>query len=358
MSTLHDPQLRGFSSDNASGMHPDVLAAVVAANGGHVGSYGGDEYTRALDGVLRGHFGAGAESFVVLTGTGANVTALQALTQRWESVLCSDQAHVLHDEGGAFEHVGGSKLVVLPSTDGLIDPGALQPAVAAADNPMRAPVGAITLTQSSELGTAYDLDHLRDLVRVAHGLGVKVHVDGARLANAAVHLGLGLGEFTTALGVDAVSLGGTKNGGGLAEVVVVPDPTAAPGVGRLRKQSLQLVSKARFLSAQLLALFEGELWRENATVANAAARRLAAGLEALGGASVTRPVHANAVFAELPAAVAARAAARVPFHVWDPAFGEGTVEVRLVASFDTTDADLDGLLAVLTEELAAGAVAA
>ncbi|WP_432495883.1 threonine aldolase family protein [Kineococcus gypseus] len=349
----HDPAVRGFASDNAAGMHPQVLAAVVAANGGHVGSYGADPYTAALEEVLRAHFGAQVRSAVVLTGTGANVVALQALTRRWESVLCSTEAHVLHDEGGALEHVGGTKLIQLPTEDGLVDPADLERAVRRAQGPMAAPVGALTLTQSTELGTVYSVEHLRELVDVAHGLGVRVHVDGARLANAAVALGAGLGELTTRLGVDAVSLGGTKNGGGLAEVVVVRSEEAAPGVDRLRKQSLQLASKARFASAQLLALLEGDLWLRNAAAANAAAASLARGVQDLGSrVRLTRPVRANAVFAALPADVAARAAARTPFHVWDPHHGPDRVEARFVASFDTTGADVLALLGVLREELA------
>ncbi|WP_432520889.1 threonine aldolase family protein [Kineococcus sp. SYSU DK006] len=353
---LHDPAVRGFASDNAAGMHPEVLQALAAANGGHVASYGADPYTAALTESLRGHFGADAEVAVVLTGTGANVTALQALTRRWESVLSSDQAHVLHDEAGGLEHVAGTKVVPLPSTDGLVDPGAVQPAVEAARSLMRAPVGALTLTQSSEFGTTYSLEHLRDLVDVCHRLDVRVHVDGARLSNAAVSLGVGLGETTTHLGVDAVSLGGTKNGGGFAEVVLVRDAATAPGLARLVKPTMQMSSKTRFVSAQLLALFGGDLWQRTAGAANAAATRLAAVVTAA-GASVTRPVQANAVFAALPRAVAERAAARVPFHVWDDTFGGDAVEVRLVASFDTTDADVDAFGALLAEEFAAAGAA-
>ncbi|PRY11768.1 threonine aldolase family protein [Kineococcus rhizosphaerae] len=352
MSTLHDPDARGFASDNAAGMHPDVLTALVEANGGHVASYGGDPYTSALTQSLRTHFGPRTSSAVVLTGTGANVVALQALTRRWESVLASDQAHVLHDEAGGLEHVGGTKVIALPTVDGLVDPADVERAVQAADNPMRAPVGALTLTQSTELGTTYSVDQLRDLVRVSHGLGVRVHVDGARLANAAVSLGLGLGEFTTHLGVDAVSVGGTKNGGGVAEAVVVGEEHAE-ALRRLVKPSMQQSSKTRFVSAQLLALFGGDLWRRTAGAANAAARDLAGVVEAA-GAKITRPVQANGVFAELPPHVAARAAARVPFHVWDPHFSPATVEVRLVASFDTTAQDVARFGAVLAEEFARG----
>ncbi|WP_369069966.1 threonine aldolase family protein [Kineococcus terrestris] len=355
---LHDPGARGFASDNASGAHPDVLAALVAANGGHVASYGGDPWTAALEERLREQFGTEVAALPCLTGTGANVVALQALTQRWESVLCSDQAHVLHDEGGALEHVGGTKLIGLAAPDGLVDPGSLQPAVEASHHPMRAPVGALTLTQSTELGTTYSREHLADLVRVAHGLGLRVHVDGARLANAAVALGEDLGGASTRLGVDAVSFGGTKNGAALAEVVVLRDPAAAPGAARLRKQSLQLVSKARFVSAQLLALLTDDLWRRLAARANGVAADLAAGVEALARAghpvALTRPVQANAVFAQLPADVAARLQRRVPFHVWDPARAAGAVEVRWVASWDTADVDVEHLLAALGEELGAG----
>ncbi|GAB3465226.1 aminotransferase class I/II-fold pyridoxal phosphate-dependent enzyme [Kineococcus endophyticus] len=350
---LHDQTARGFASDNAAGMHPEVLQALVAANGGHVPSYGADAYTSALTEALHGHFGPDTTSVPVLTGTGANVVALQALTSRWESVLASDQAHVLHDEAGGLEHVGGVKVIALPTVDGLVDPADVERAVRDADSPMRAPVGALTLTQSSELGTAYGLDQLRDLVRVAHGLGVRVHVDGARLSNAAVSLGCGLGETTTALGVDAVSVGGTKNGAALAEAVVVRGEGPAEALRRLVKPTMQQSSKTRFVSAQLLALFGGDLWRRTATAANDAATALAEAVRSA-GAETTRPVQANAVFAALPPAVAERAAARVPFHVWDERWAPGLVEVRLVASFDTTTQDVEGFATVLREELARG----
>ncbi|WP_432564721.1 threonine aldolase family protein [Kineococcus sp. SYSU DK003] len=352
---LHDPAVRGFASDNAAGMHPEVLQALVTANGGHVASYGGDPYTQALTERLHEHFGPGTRSAVVLTGTGANVVALQALTRRWESVLASDQAHVLHDEAGGLEHVGGVKVTALPTVDGLVDPADVERAVRHADSPMRAPVGALTLTQSTELGTTYSVEQLRDLVRVSHGLGVRVHVDGARLSNAAVSLGVGLGEMTTALGVDAVSVGGTKNGGGFAEAVVVRGDGSAPGVARalarLVKPSMQQSSKTRFVSAQLLALFGTDLWQRTAAAANDAAALLAEAVTSA-GARVTRPVQANGVFTELPPQVAERAAARVPFHVWDRHFSTTTVEARLVTSFDTTTADVEGFAQVLREEFA------
>lgn len=265
-------------------------------------------------------------------------------------MLASDQAHVVHDEAGGLEHVAGAKVTALPTVDGLVDPADVERAVKAADNPMRAPVGALTLTQSTELGTTYSLDQLRDLVRVSHDLGVRVHVDGARLANAAVSLGTGPGELTTHLGVDAVSLGGTKNGGGFAEAVVVREAFGL-ALHRLVKPSMQQSSKTRFVSAQLLALFGGDLWWRTASAANGAARALAEAVSAA-GARVTRPVQANAVFAELAPQVAERAAARVPFHVWDPHFSAGFVEVRLVASFDTTAEDVEAFGKVLAEEIA------
>ncbi|MFB9375409.1 threonine aldolase family protein [Kineococcus gynurae] len=359
MERLHDPAVRGFASDNASGAHPDVLAALGEASTGHVMGYGADPYTRRLEEVVRGHFGEHAETAVLLTGTGANVVALQALTRRWESVVCSDVAHVLHDEGGAPEHVGGIKLLPAPSEHGRIHPGDLARLVADASSPMAAPAGALTLTQSTELGTSYGLQETVELVRTAHELGLRVHVDGARLANAAVFHQVGLGELTSALGVDVVSLGATKNGALMAEAVVVLNPGRAPGVARLRKQSLQLASKARYVSAQLLALLEGNLWWENAAHANACAVELADRARAA-GIALSRPVEANAVFALLPPEVADRAAAEVPFHVWDtrPEAGDGLVEVRWVCSWDTRPEDVTALLSLVAPAAARAGVGA
>ncbi|WP_345711675.1 threonine aldolase family protein [Kineococcus glutinatus] len=347
-SRLHDPAVRGFASDNAAGAHPEVLAALAAANDGHVGSYGADPYTAALADVVRRHFGPQAQVHPVLSGTGANVVALQALTRRWEAVACARGAHVDDDEGGAPEHVGGIKLVGLPAVDGKVTPDDLEAAAVRAAAPMRAPLGAVSLTQSTELGTCYTPEETAALTRRAHDLGLRVHLDGARLVNAAVALGCDLRALTTDAGVDVVSLGATKNGALLADAVVVCRPGTAEGLERLRKQSLQLASKTRFVAAQLLALLDGDLWRTSAAHANAMAARLAAAVADVPGVRITRPVQVNAVFAVLPAPARARLQERFAFHLWDATTGE----VRWMTAFDTRDEDVDRFAAAVAAECA------
>ncbi|MCD1145228.1 beta-eliminating lyase-related protein [Kocuria sp. LUK] len=346
--TRHDPARRGFGSDNHAGVHPAVLEALAAANGGHVGAYGADPYTEALRDVARRHFGAQAECHPVFNGTGANVVALAAMTDRWDAVVCTESAHVHVDECGAPEKLAGVKLLPVPSPDGKLTPELVDRRAHGFGVEHHAQPRAITVSQSTELGTVYTPDQLRALCEHAHGLGLSVHLDGARLANAAAALGVPLRALTTDAGVDVVSWGGTKNGALGAEAVVVLDPAAVRQPRFVRKLSAQLASKMRFVSAQLLALHEGELWRESAAHANAAARRLADGLAAVPGVRITQAVEANAVFAVLPAGSAERLQRRWPFHVWDGTTGE----VRLMCSWDTAAEDVDAFVAALREDIA------
>lgn len=330
---------RGFVSDNASGVHPRVLAALTAANEGHVPSYGADPFTAALKERARDVFGADATIFPVFNGTGANVVAVQAILQRWDAVVATVESHMVNDESTAPQLVGGTRIVTVPSEAGKATPELLAPAFDAYDGTVHhARPAAITVAQSTELGTTYTLGELAALTGFARGRGARVHLDGARLSNAAARLGTGLGELTA--GVDVLSFGGTKNGLLLGDAVVVLDPALAEGVDRLRKASAQLASKLRFVSAQLLALLEDDLWRENAARANAAADLLAERLAALGVAP-RYPVEANAVFVPVPPDVLARVVAEAPVLAWDA----GTV--RAVASFDTTEEDVDALVATL-----------
>jgi len=346
---LHDPDVRGFASDNYSGVHPEVLAALVVANEGHQSAYGADVYTERLQESFREHFGEQAEVFPVFNGTGANVTALQAMTSRWGSVVCAASAHIHVDEGGAPEKMGGLKLLTVPTPDGKVTPELL--AVEARDfaDEHRSQAQVLSVTQSSELGTVYTPDELGALCNAAHALGMTVHVDGARIANAAATLGVPLRAFTTDVGVDVLSFGATKNGLMLGEAVVVLNPQAVTSVVRLRKTSMQLGSKMRFLSVQLLALMTDELWLRNARHSNAMAARLEAAVAALPGLVVARPVQANAVFAVLPVEVTEKLQQRFRFYTWDPATGE----VRWMCSFDTTESDVDAFAAAIGEELAA-----
>jgi threonine aldolase len=289
----------GFGSDNCAGVHPEVMAALVAANTGSAPSYGADAQTRRLGEVLRSHFGPRASGYPVFTGTGANVVALGAMTTRWSAVICTSAAHIAVDECGAPEKVMGLKLLAVPSYDAKITPAQVAAAITGVGDEHRAQPTVLSLTQSTESGTLYTPDELAALCDLAHSRGLLVHLDGSRLANAAAALGVGLRELTTDVGVDVLCLGGTKNGLMSGELIVVLDPAAVDGVDYLRKLSTQLGSKMRFLSAQFVALLEGDLWRRNAEAANAMAARLAAAVGAVDGVELARPAQVNAVFARL-----------------------------------------------------------
>jgi threonine aldolase len=341
---------RGFASDNYSGIHPDVLAAIAEANGGYQVAYGADAYTEALGEVVRSHFGPQAGAYPVWGGTGANVIALQAATERWQSVIAAESSHVHTDECGAAEKLGGIKLLTVPGTGGKLTPELIDAQAFGFDDVHRAQPRVVTLAQSTELGTCYTPAEMRELCEHAHALGMLVHVDGARLSNAAAALGTGFAEITTDAGVDVLSFGGTKNGLLAAEAVVVLNPGAVRGVEYLRKSSMQLASKMRFLSAQLHALLSGDLWLRNAMHANAMAARLAERVRSVPGVELTREPEVNAVFAILPAEVTERLQKRFSFYTWDPRSGE----VRWMTSFDTTEADVDTFAAAIAEECAAG----
>ncbi|WP_148220813.1 threonine aldolase family protein [Xylanimonas cellulosilytica] len=373
-----------FGSDNYAPAHPEVLAAVAAANEGYAVAYGDDPWTERLDARIGEIFGAGARAFPVLNGTGANVVSLMATTSRWAGVVASDVAHAHTDENGAPERVGGLKLLTRTSRDGKLSPDDVTAWAGELGDVHRAQPQVLTLTQATELGTVYTVEELRALVAAAHALGLAVHLDGSRLANAAAFLGVGLRALTTDVGVDILSLGAAKNGGLLGEAVVVlgPDDAPTPGaaaarqaaaeaVPYLRKSTMQLASKARYLSAQLLAMFgapvDGDaapepgavpLWLRNAHAANAAAQRLRAGVETLGDTvRVTRPTQANAVFATLPRAAADRLREQTRFYDWADGETPDRVEVRWMCSWATTDADVDAFVAALAVALRADAFA-
>jgi threonine aldolase len=346
----HDPESRGFASDNYAGVHPEILDAIGRANGGHQVSYGEDVYTEALQEVFRSHFGPQAEAFPVFNGTGANVIGLQAMTERWESVICAESAHINVDECGAPEKVAGIKLLTVPTPDGKLTPELIDRQAWGFGDQHRAQPRIVAITQSTELGTCYTPSQIKAICDHAHQLGMKVHLDGARLSNAAATLDLPLRAFTTDLGVDALSFGGTKNGLLLGECVVVLNPDAVRGVQFLRKAAMQLASKMRFISAQFEALLGDDLWLRNAAHANAMAQRLAAAVGDVPGIKIPRPVEANAVFAVLPAEVTERLQKRFRFYTWD----EHTGEVRWMTSFDTTEKDIDTFAAAIAEEMQAG----
>ncbi|MEU6537365.1 low specificity L-threonine aldolase [Streptomyces sp. NPDC047000] len=344
----HDPEARGFASDNYAGVHPEVLAALALANGGHQTAYGGDVYTEHLQQVVRGHFGAGAEAFPVFNGTGANVVALQAVTDRWGAVICAESAHINVDEGGAPERMGGLKLLTVPTPDGKLTPELIDRQAYGWEDEHRAMPQVVSITQSTELGTVYTPAEIRAVCEHAHAHGMTVHLDGSRIANAAAFLDVPMRTFTNVVGVDVLSLGGTKNGAIIGEAVVVIDRDAVRRMRHLRKLSMQLASKMRFVSVQLEALLAKDLWLRNARHANEMAQRLAEGVRAVHGVEILHPVQANGVFARLPHEVGERLQKRFRFYFWDEAAGV----VRWMCAFDTTEEDVDAFVAAVKEEMA------
>ncbi|MEA2198228.1 MAG: threonine aldolase [Solirubrobacteraceae bacterium] len=332
------PRARGFASDNRAGIHPAVLEAIAAANEGHAASYGHDDGTERLQGRFREHFGEAARAFPVFNGTAANVLSLRAACRPWQAAICAESAHLNVDEGGAPEAIAGVKLLTIPGTDGKLTPElVIKTATARRGDEHQVQARIVSVSQSTELGTVYSVDELAALVEAAHAHGLLLHVDGARLSNAAAALDVPLRALTTDVGVDIVSFGGTKNGLLAAEAVVFLNPEPADGFLYLRKQSLQLASKMRFLAAQLDALLSDELYLRLAAHANAMAARLAAAVEDVNGVTITRPVEANAVFAILPRGATERLQDEFAFYVWD----EQTGEVRWMCSWDTTPEDVD-----------------
>ncbi|PJJ65408.1 threonine aldolase family protein [Compostimonas suwonensis] len=354
---LHDTEYRGFASDNYAGVHPQILEAVAAANGGHQIAYGEDVYTSRLQEVMASHFGEGVEAFPVFNGTGANVLSLQSMLPRWGAVVCSSTAHIHTDENAAPERVAGLKLLTVDTPDGKLTPELIDQQAWGWGDEHRAQPLAVSITQTTELGTAYTPAEVRAIAEHVHDRGMTLHMDGSRISNAAASLGLPLRAFTSDAGVDVLSYGGTKNGALGAEAVVVLNPDASEGLSYLRKLNMQLASKMRFVSAQLIALLSDDLWLRSASHANAMAARLRSELESAladgriadGRLSFSQPTQANAVFAVLPAGVADRLRQSFRFYDWNPATGE----VRWMCAFDTREADVDAFVTAVVAELAA-----
>jgi threonine aldolase len=338
-----------FASDNYAGVHPAVLAAIAAANDGFAPAYGDDDWTLALHERMREVFGD-VDAFPVFNGTGGNVTALATVMQPFEAVICTETAHINVDECGAPERFAGCKLVDLPTADGKLTPDLVRGAIVGSGDQHHVQARVVSITQPTELGTVYRPGETAALAEVAHAAGLLLHVDGARLVNAAVGLGVGLREITTDCGVDVLTFGGTKNGLLGGEAVVFFRRDLAERYLFVRKQGMQLASKMRFVSAQLLRLLEGDLWRETAGHANALARRLAAAAAGVPGVRLAYPVQANAVFVALPAAVTERLLGDYRFYMWD----EQTGVVRWMCSWQTTPEDVDRLAAALREAAATG----
>lgn len=347
-----------FASDNYAPAHPAVIEAIAAANAGHAPAYGADAWTERAQELLREQLGSRARAYLVFNGTGANVLALRAACTPWGAAICAQTAHLNVDEGGAPERVGGVKLLTAPTADGKLVPDDVERLCDRLGDEHQAQAQVVSIAQSTELGTVYTPAEIGALADAAHARGLLLHVDGARLPAAAASLGVPLRAITTDAGVDLLSFGATKAGALGAEAVVVLGDGAvrfADGLPYLRKQSLQLASKGRFLAAQFVALLQDGLWERLASHANAMAARLADAVRGTPGLEITQEVQANAVFATLPLEAVRRLQETWRFYDWDTpgrALAPGHGEVRWMCSWDTDPADVDRFAAAVREALA------
>jgi len=328
--------VRSFASDNNAGIHPEILKAIAMVNQGHVVGYGADPYTAIMVNTFREHFGADAEVFVVFNGTGANTLSLQALTRSYQAVICAASAHIYTDECGAPEKFSGCKLIPLITADGKLTVDMVRHAYHGIGDEHHVQPKVISITQATEMGTVYRPEEMRALAEFAHAHELYLHVDGARIANAAAALGQTLRQATRDLGVDVLSFGGTKNGIMGGEAVVFFRPELAHDFLYWRKQSMQLASKMRFISAQLGALLTNDLWLTNARQSNRMAKLLEQEVRKIPRLKIVYPVEANGVFAKIPQEAIAKIQDRYFFYVWN----EEESVVRWMCSFDTTEEDV------------------
>ncbi len=339
---------RGFASDNNAGIHPLLLEAIVRANSDHVVAYGDDMYTESAIRTIKNHFGPKtADVFFVLTGTGANVLGLSSVTRSYNAIICADTAHIQSDECGAPEKFTGCKLITIPTPDGKLTPELIRPRLIGFGFEHHVQIKAISISQPTEMGTVYSISEIHALAELAKEYNLFLHMDGARLANAAVYLNCGFRDFTADAGVDILSFGGTKNGMLLGESVLFFRPSLAADFRYLRKQGMQLVSKMRFIGAMFDTYLNDNLWYTNASHANKMAQLLLQNVSEIPKVQITQKVEANAVFAIIPHDVIEELQKEYFFYVWD----ENRDEVRWMTSFDTTPEDIEGFTQCLRSML-------
>lgn len=336
---------RGFGSDNHAGIHPRILEAIISANTEHAPSYGTDDWTEKANAEFKKHFGPEAQVYFVFNGTAANVTALKAMTKSYQAVLCSDVAHIHVDECGAPEHMAGCKLIALPSVNGKLRIEELEKAFIRRGDQHYSQSQVLSITQPTEFGTTYSVEELKALIGWAKSKGLYVHIDGARLSNAAFFLKKTFKEITTDLGVDVVSFGGTKNGLMMGEAVILLNKSLAQDFKYIRKQCAQLPSKSRFIACQFEAYLKDNLWRDIAEHSYKMALRLYESCQGIANLALREVPQSNAVFATIPKEWVKKLRDEYFFYVWD----ENTFECRWMTSWDTQAADVDGFAQLLKE---------
>ncbi|MBR3528369.1 MAG: low specificity L-threonine aldolase [Bacteroidales bacterium] len=339
---------RGFGSDNHSGVSPEVLEAIASANQEHALAYGDDEYCARATKLFKQTFGEQASVYFVFNGTGTNVLNIDAMCRSHHAVVCSDTAHIHVDECGAPQRIVGCKLLTVPTPDGKLTPELVKTQLHGFGFEHHSQPRAISIAQSTELGTLYTLDEIRALAELAHSYQMYLHMDGARLANAAVALGCSFKEMTTDQGVDCLSFGGTKNGLLMGESAVILNPALDVELKYRRKQMGQLCSKMRYMAAQFEVYLGTDLWRRNAEHSNRMAQLLYNELKrSFPQVKVMYPVQVNSVFVQLPHEVWTALQQDYFFYDWD----EAANVVRWMCSFDTTEEDIHGFLAALDRRM-------
>ena len=349
---------RGFGSDNHSGVSPEVLEAIARANSDHALAYGDDEYTKRMEDLFKETFGPQARVYLVFNGTGANVLSIDAMCRSHEAVVCAETAHINVDECGAPQRVVGCRLLTVDTPDGKLTPDLVRTRLHGFGFEHHSQPKAISISQPTELGTLYTKEEIKALADLAHSYSMYLHVDGARLANAAVALGCSFKEMTTDLGVDALSFGGTKNGLLMGESCVLLNPclwerdrsganSQTDDMKYRRKQMTQLASKMRFMAAQFECYLTTGIWKRNAEHSNRMAQLLRTEVEKVEGVKIMYPVQVNSVFAQLPREVWHRLQERYFFYDWD----ESQDVVRWMCSFDTTEQDIYDFIHALKEEI-------
>ena len=327
---------RGFASDNNAGVHPEIMKAIESVNSGHIIAYGDDPFTASAVKKIKSILGEKVQPYFVFTGTAANVLGLDALTKPYHSIICAETSHIHEDECGAPERWTGCKLLSVESPDGKLSPATIEKHMYGIDFEHHSQPHVVSITQSTEMGTVYTPDEIKAVTDYAHDHNMLVHMDGARISNAAASLGTGFREFTVDTGVDVLSFGGTKNGMMYGEAVVFMSEEFAYDFKYLRKQGMQLASKMRFIAAQFGRFLDEDVWLKNASHANRMAKILEAEVMKIKGIRITQPVQSNAVFAILPKDIIPVLQEAFFFYIWNEASGE----VRWMCSFDTTEEDI------------------
>lgn len=339
--------IRGFGSDNFSGVLPEVFKALEEASYGHQHSYGEDEYSAKAIADFKAIFGKNIEVFFVYNGTGANILSLSAFTRSHHAIICAETAHINVDECGAIEKQSGSKLLTVPTFDGKLNIGLIENHMHGFGDQHHAQPKIISLTQCTELGTVYSREELKEICDYAHAHNMYVHMDGARLSNAVAYLSCSPREITADVGIDVLSFGGTKNGMMFGEAVIFFNTSTANEIPFIRKQLMQLHSKTRFIAAQFSAVLKDNLWLKTASHANRMAQKLANEATKIPGVRITQEVQGNEIFAIIPRDKIQVLQEKCFFYVWD----ENASEVRWVCSFDTTESDIIEFVNLLRAEL-------